>query len=153
MSAVLYRGPWASAPWQASRWPDFSPRELACPCCGEVCIRGDGLDALQRLRSAMAAPLVIDSGHRCALHNARVGGAPLSQHKTLAFDVRLCGHDPMALNRLAHGAGFTGFGYGQSFLHLDTRPLVRGRTRPAFWFYGPVSIARWAARGLGEAQR
>ena len=137
-----YLGPWAQAPWDASRWPNFRPRELACPCCGEVCVREDALDAIQRLRSAMAAPLTIDSGHRCALHNARVGGAPLSQHKSLAFDVRLAGHDPMRLSALARESGFRGFGYANTFLHLDMR------ARPAHWFYGKRSIAKWTSLGL-----
>ena len=137
-----YCGHWSAAPWEASRWPNFSPRELACPCCGELCVREDALDAIERLRAAMAAPLTIDSGHRCALHNARVGGAPLSQHKSLAFDVRLLGHDPMVLRARALDAGFRGFGYGNSFLHLDVR------ARPAHWFYGNRSIAKWTSLGL-----
>ncbi len=137
-----YIGPWRSAPWDASRWPNFSARELACPCCGELCVVPRALDAVQRLRTAMAAPLLIDSGHRCALHNARVGGAPLSQHKSLAFDVALAAHDPMALHAQARAAGFTGFGYANSFLHLDTR------ARPAHWFYGKRSIAKWTSLGL-----
>lgn len=150
---TFYLGPWRAAPWDASRWPNFSPHELACPCCGEICVRDDALDAIQRLRTAMGVPLIIDSGHRCAIHNAMVGGAPLSQHKTLAFDVRLAGHDPMRLQKTARAAGFTGFGYGQTFLHVDTRPLAAWRKHPAFWFYGPASIARWAALGLTSAHR
>lgn len=148
-----YTGPWRSAPWDASRWPNFSARELACPCCGELCVVPRALDAIQALRRAMAAPLTINSGHRCALHNARVGGAPLSQHKTLAFDVALAGHDPMALEKAARAAGFAGFGYGRTFLHLDMRPRAPWRTQPAFWFYGPASIAKWAALGLTLAHR
>ena len=139
---MLYLGYWRAAPWDAARWPDFSARELSCPCCGEVCVRSDALDAAQALRAAMEAPLVIDSGHRCALHNARVGGAPLSQHKSLAFDVRLQGHDPWRLRNLARESGFTGFGYGNTFLHLDVR------ARPAHWFYGKRSIAKWTSLGL-----
>jgi hypothetical protein len=140
--ASLYLGPWAGAPWDVSRWPNFSPHELACPCCGEILVREDALDAIQRLRDAMAAPLIIDSGHRCALHNARVGGAPLSQHKSLAFDVRLSGHAPMVLRACAQQCGFHGFGYGNSFLHLDVR------ARPAHWFYGKRSIEKWTSLGL-----
>jgi len=105
-------------------------------------VRTDTLDAIQRLRDLMAAPLTIDSGHRCALHNARVGGAPLSQHKSLAFDVRLAGHDALCLRNRAREAGFTGFGYGNTFLHLDVR------ARPAHWFYGKRSIEKWTSLGL-----
>ncbi len=137
-----YLGSWRTAPWDGARWPDFSPRELSCPCCGEECVFEQALDGLQRLRDAMGAALLIDSGHRCLLHNARVGGAPLSQHKRLAFDVRLAGHDPMRLRSCAAAAGFTGFGYGNGFLHLDVW------ARPAHWFYGKRSIEKWTSLGL-----
>ena len=84
------------------RWPHFSPRELACRCGGRFC-RGEYwhdesfLDALEALRADMAAPLVINSGHRCDLWNAWVGGAAHSMHKQIAVDVSLAGHDRFAL--------------------------------------------------------
>ena len=134
-----YCGPSASASWDTERWPHFTPHEIACPCCGETCIWPEALDALERLRAALASPLRINSGHRCALHNARVGGAPLSLHKKLAFDIALVGHDPAALLAAARSAGFTGFGFGRTFLHLDTRG------RPARWFYGKRSKSQWTS--------
>ena len=126
-----------SAPWDVQRWPHFSAHEIACPCCREAYVWPEALDALEALRAAVNAPLHINSGHRCALHNARVGGAPLSLHKRLAFDIALAGHDPVALATAAHAAGFTGFGFGQTFLHLDTLPHA------AHWFYGERSKAKW----------
>lgn len=136
---TFYLGPAARAPWDALRWPHFARREIACPCCGELAILPGALDALERLRAALHAPLHLTSAHRCALHNARVGGAPLSQHKRLAFDIALRGHDPARLVVAARASGFTGFGYGLSFLHLD------GRARPAHWFYGQRSIQQWTS--------
>jgi hypothetical protein len=127
------------AGWDAQRWPHFGPRQIACPCCGEIFIWPEALDALERLYAAMGTPLGINSGHRCALHNARVGGAPLSQHKRLAFDIALMGLDPARLVREARAAGFSGFGFGQTFLHLDTR------ARPAHWFYGTRSKQKWTS--------
>jgi len=132
----------ADAPWDRARWPHFSPREISCRHCGEICIWPEALDAIERLRMAMAAPLVVNSGHRCALHNARVGGAPLSMHKRLAFDIALNGHDPARLAEAARAAGFRGFGFGNSFLHLDTRGV------PARWFYGERSRIKWASLGI-----
>lgn len=133
---------WSRVEWDSARWPHFTPRELACHCCGEMCVWPEALDAIERLRRAMNAPLSIDSAHRCAAHNARVGGAPHSMHLQLAFDVALAGHDPFALERAAHQSGFRGFGYGQSFLHLDTR------AHPARWFYGDRSKSKWASLGI-----
>ena len=131
---------WSRVEWDSARWPHFTARELACHCCGEMCVWPDALDAIERLRRAMNAPLTINSGHRCALHNAR--GAPLSMHKQLAFDVELARHDPGQLERAAHESGFRGFGYGQSFLHLDTRD------HQARWFYGDRSKRKWASLGI-----
>jgi zinc D-Ala-D-Ala carboxypeptidase len=125
--------------WDAARWPHLAPREIACPCCGEIYIWPQALDTFERLQTLVGAPLIVNSGHRCALHNARVGGAPLSLHKKLAFDIALRGHDPPALARAARQAGFTGFGFGRSFLHLDTR------ARPAHWFYGARSKSTWTS--------
>jgi hypothetical protein len=133
---------WSRVKWDFARWPNFTPHELACHCCGEMCIWPEALDAIERLRRAVGAPLVINSGHRCALHNARVGGAPLSLHKRLAFDVALAGHNPSHLEHAAHASGFRGFGYGQTFLHLDTR------VHAARWFYGKRSKAKWASLGI-----
>ncbi len=88
------------------------------------------MDCLERLRKARGTAVVLNSAHRCALHNARVGGAPLSQHKKIAADVRLQGHDPHALFKDALASGFSSFGFYITFLHMDLRP---GR--------------RWSAKG------
>lgn len=123
------------------RWPHFSVAELACRCGGRFCGGAywhapDFLDALEGVRAEMGAPLLITSGHRCRGWNAAVGGAPLSQHKSIAADVVLSGHDRFALLAAAERAGFTGFGLARTFLHIDRR------ARPARWFY-PGSEALW----------
>jgi hypothetical protein len=133
---------WSRAEWDSARWPDFTAHELACQCCGEMCVWPEALDAIEALRRALGGPLRVNSGHRCAVHNARVGGAPLSMHKQLAFDVALAAHDPAQLAREAHACGFRGFGFGNTFLHLDTR------ARPARWFYGNRSKSKWASLGI-----
>lgn len=111
------------------RWPDFSPDEpnLYCPCCGEFWLDPHSMDMLQHARNILGKPIRINSGHRCWLHNARVGGAPLSEHKKIAFDINLRGHDRYDVLDCCMAAGFTTFGFYQTFLHTDRRP---GRT----WF-------------------
>lgn len=123
------------------RWAHFSVAELACRCAGRYCAGEywhdpDFLDGLEALRAKVRAPLIINSGHRCAGWNARVGGAPLSRHKQIAADIRLAGHDRFALLAAAERAGFTGFGLGRAFLHIDRR------ARPARWSY-PGSEVSW----------
>ncbi|MFI2810156.1 D-Ala-D-Ala carboxypeptidase family metallohydrolase [Microbulbifer sp. JSM ZJ756] len=128
---------YSEIPESVWRWPDFSPQEpnLACPCCGEFYLNVAAMDALQAVRDEIKRPIRINSGHRCALHNARVGGAPLSQHKLIAFDLSLAGHDRLALRDACKRAGFTGFGYYRTFLHVDP-----GRRR--FW-YGRGARQLW----------
>ncbi|MEL6210487.1 MAG: D-Ala-D-Ala carboxypeptidase family metallohydrolase, partial [Pseudomonadota bacterium] len=69
------------------------------------------------------------SGHRCDLWNAAVGGAPRSQHKKIAADIALAGHDRHKLKAAAERAGFSGLGLARTFLHVDRR------CGPAQWFY------------------
>lgn len=134
------RAPIPDADW-FSRWPNFTPLELACKCGGEFCNRSyfhdpAFLDALQELRNDQGR-LVINSGHRCPSYNAKIGGAPKSQHLGIAVDISLDGHDRWALAAAARQFGFTGFGYGLTFLHLALRD------RSAQWDYGPASRIAW----------
>ena len=123
------------------RWPHFSVAELSCRCGGRFC-RGEYwhapvfLDGLETMRVLMGAPLIINSGHRCMGWNAAVGGAPLSMHKTIAADIRLSGHDRWQMVSAAEAAGFSGIGYGRTFLHVDRR------ARPARWTY-PGAKTLW----------
>lgn len=111
------------------RWPNFTPREMACRHCGQGYHWPEFMDKLQALRDEIGAPLRILSAHRCGIHNARVGGAPMSEHRLLAVDIALRGHDRVHLRYVAKTIGFTGFGLYHTFIHLDLG-------RPRFW-YGP----------------
>lgn len=118
------------------RWPNFNVAELACRHCGESYYWPDFLDKLQTARSSVGAPFVILSGHRCSLHNARVGGAPFSQHLKLAVDISILGHDRQGLFRSCQLAGFTGFGFYNNFLHVDLG-------RPRKWWSGERAKQLW----------
>lgn len=135
-------GIYAKAPipteyWK-DRWPNFSPKEFACPHCGEYVHDTKFLDKLQALRFLVDKPFKINSGHRCKIHNERVGGAKASQHLNIAADISLNGHDRHDMANLADSLGFTGIGYGRTFLHVDLRDGPKKR-----WFY-PDSKASWA---------
>lgn len=116
------------------RWPHFTPAELACRCGGRGC-RGaywhnaEFLDALEALRQEMRRPLKINSGHRCAIWNAVVGGVPKSEHRQIAVDIAFQKHDRRELVEAAERLGFTGIGIAKTFLHLDRRET------PARWIY------------------
>ncbi|PHS40898.1 MAG: peptidase M15 [Robiginitomaculum sp.] len=120
--------------WDQGRWPNFSAAEMACRHCGQTYVWPEFMDRLQQARKTVGRPFQIFSAHRCALHNARVGGAPLSQHLKLAVDIGLYGHNPPLLHRACRDAGFRGFGFYQTFIHVDL-----GRTR--FW-YGNIKAKK-----------
>ena len=122
--------------WQPERWPNFAPEELACRHCHEIYIWPEFIDRLQSAREAASKPFKILSGHRCSLHNARIGGAPLSQHLRLAVDISLIGHERDRLLTVCKAAGFRGFGFYQTFLHIDL-----GRNR--HWFGGQKAKELW----------
>ena len=119
-------------------WPQFSASEMACRHCGEGYHWPEFMLALQAMRRDIRRPMRILSAHRCALHNARVGGAPLSQHLKLAADIASVGHDKGQLLAAARLAGFTGFGFYSQFLHIDMG-------RPRCWFGPGKARALWTA--------
>ena len=135
---------WAEVNTAGWRWPHFTAQELSCKCRGRHC-RGeyfhdpDFLDALERLRGAVDRPLKLNSGRRCEGHNRAEGGASRSQHALrIAGDISLAGHDRTTLARLAVAAGFTGIGFGRTFLHVD----MRRESRTA-WNYSALAKAPW----------
>lgn len=109
--------------------PNFTWKELECRCgCGARHISIAALDKLQLMRELWGAPLQINCAARCPTHNARVGGAPLSRHRSTesvaacAFDIHIGDYDKAALIALAERVGFGGIGVNyQTFLHVDDR--------------------------------
>lgn len=111
-----YKGEWP--------WKNFTPKEIACKHCGELYLDPKSMDALQELRDTWGKPIVINSAHRCSVHNAAVGGSENSQHLKIAFDCRCPEVDQVAFCRHAQAAGFKGFGRypKRGFVHLDCGP-------------------------------
>lgn len=122
--------------WDTRRWRNFKPSDFECPCCGEEYYWPEFLDILQAARELAGIPFKINSGHRCALHNARVGGAPLSQHLNLAVDISVYSHNRQKILTACRDAGFNGFGFYQNMLHVDLG-------RPRFWYSGEKAKQKW----------
>lgn len=120
---------WREVPKDAWRWNHFKPDEVASHGDGSLLVVEGALDTLERLRTLLGRPLVILSAYRDPVHNARVGGAPLSQHKFgKAFDLRL-DYDRDMLVGLAKEAGFRGIGLYKTFVHVDCGPSRRWDNR------------------------
>lgn len=134
------KAPSMSAEWKA-RWPNISPKELACKGTGEFYFDPQFNDALQALRDNLGGPIVITSGHRSVAHNRKVGGVSNSQHLKIATDIGFGRYTRAQLLRAAVQAGFRGLGLGGSFLHVDLRP------NPVMWIYqqrGGSTLREWA---------
>jgi uncharacterized protein YcbK (DUF882 family) len=109
---------------------------MSCRHCGEHYYWPEFMQKLQAARTLVDRPFHILSAHRCSLHNARIGGAPLSEHLRLAADISLQGHDKQALLGATRRAGFKGFGFYNTFLHIDLG-------RPRHWFGGQKAKDLW----------
>lgn len=108
---------------------NFNVREFKCPDCGSVDTLDRGLILnLQWIRDQIGRPLCVSSGYRCGPYNAKVGGAPLSQHQYgRAADVYATGVSSKRLAQLAEQVGFNGLFIYSSHIHVDTRAYkVRG---------------------------
>lgn len=128
------------------KWPfkNFPYREVCCPCCGALPKAAyASIAKAQWVREKLGIPVVMNSAHRCWLKNALVGGAPLSMHKmVIAFDISMRGKNKkerLKIVKVCKEAGFTGFGYYKTFLHVDCG-------RPRFW-YGRGAKASWQWNG------
>jgi zinc D-Ala-D-Ala carboxypeptidase len=109
--------------WETTRWPNFTPKELSCKCCGEYYHDPSSLDKLQKLRTIINKPIILNSAHRCVDHNAKQPGASKnSRHLKIAFDISLNNHNPISVLTTALLVEFKAYGIYRSFLHLDNRP-------------------------------
>ena len=101
--------------------PYFTDDEFRCPDCG-LFIPNDQLRTLlEQAREALGRPIVIDSGTRCLIHNAQVGGRPNSAHLTgEAADVRCFADDTRwALLKIFFALGVKRIELAPTWLHID----------------------------------
>jgi len=114
---------------------NFNISEFGCRHCGAV---PTGMpparlvQILQAIRDHFAAPVTINSGHRCKVHNANVKGARNSRHLVGdAADIMVRGVTPRAVHAYAETllAGTGGLGLYNTFTHIDVRPGPPARWR------------------------
>lgn len=116
---------------------NFSLDEFRCHHCQKSMIDNNLIISLQQLRNVAEASIKIDSGYRCKIHNAAIGGSPNSYHvRGMAADIVIQGKSVREMYELAVLIpGFRNGGIGiypdNGFIHVD----VRGK------------IARWARVG------
>lgn len=115
--------------------PYFKESEFKCKCGKCVLPKGQPndelIDLLCEIREHFNAPLIINSGYRCASHNAKIGGAAKSRHiigdavdftikgvKTIEV-YRYCENLPNA-DKLGLAIKHSKDAF-KGFVHLDTR--------------------------------
>lgn len=110
----------------------FNSDEFDCQgvgCCSETIINEKLLDILEMNTEQFGKPIKINSGYRCPVHNAAVGGAYGSRHtKGDAADTVVQGITPQAVAQFNESKGVKGIGLYNSFVHLDTRDVK------SFWY-------------------
>jgi len=134
----MFYAHWEDVPPQHWPWGNFTPEELASQGDQSIMIDAEAIDRLQWTRGTVGR-MIVNSAYRDPIHNARVGGAPLSGHKFgHAFDISLRGHDRHGLLNTCRSAGFTGFGFYQTFLHVD----CGGRRQ---WYGDNIARTTWTS--------
>ena len=133
---------------------NFRVSEFACHgsgCCTTVNIDEKLVECLQKIRDHFGKPVTINSGYRCATHNARVGGASSSRHaKGQAADIAVKDVAPAEVAKYAESIGILGIGLYETakdgyFVHIDTR------TTKSFW-YGQGQAYRSTFGGAVETK-
>ncbi|ADL53188.1 D-Ala-D-Ala carboxypeptidase family metallohydrolase [Clostridium cellulovorans] len=117
---------WLSKPAYGASTAHFSQSEFKCSCCGSL---GGGMKTSLLLRlEALRAKLggkstTVNSGYRCAKHNAEVGGEDNSYHmKSVAADIQVSGVAPSTVASNAETIfGDGGLGRYSTFTHVDVR--------------------------------
>lgn len=59
---------------------NFKVSEFACKCGCDNKVKQELIDMCQVIRDRAGIPIHVNSGYRCAAHNAKVGGVKGSQH-------------------------------------------------------------------------
>jgi len=99
----------------------FTLSEFKCPCCGQVIIKRELLNLLDKARDIAGIPFKINSGYRCEKHNKEVGGKPNSSHlQGYAADISATTsrHRYLIVNALLK-AGASRIGIAENFVHVD----------------------------------
>lgn len=122
----------------------FSEDELKCKASGLLILAPGFAEALADLRIAFNSPMPVISCCRSTAHNAKVGGAELSQHicdtgrGANAVDIRIAdGISRARLSKIALNKGWS-VGVKQGMVHLDRRTAIRESDPQVLFLYGTV---------------
>ena len=112
----------------------FKSDEFKCPCCDIVIVSGWLIHLLNKVRTGLGKPMVVNSGYRCKKHNREVGSFDDSAHRRgTAADIKCTDSvDRFKIIKLAYEVGFKRMGIEGNFIHLDVDEELPQRV---LWFY------------------
>lgn len=130
---------------------NFKLSEFDCKCsrCTTVLLDDALVEILQKIRDHFGVSVNVNSGYRCAEHNAEVGGDPGSHHvKGMAADITVKGVEPEEVARYAESIGIRRIGlydkdYGY-FVHIgsgDTKNYWKNTSSNKVDTFGGVAEA------------
>ncbi|WP_444884559.1 D-Ala-D-Ala carboxypeptidase family metallohydrolase [Microbulbifer sp. PSTR4-B] len=90
----------------------FTELELACRCCGKNYFKDETLRRLIQVRERFGKPMIINSGYRCPVHNARLN-ATMTHTTGQAIDVQVASGRAYRLIKITQEEGFTVIGVWQ----------------------------------------
>lgn len=104
---------------------NFRLDEFKCKCgkCDPILVDDQLIAWLQKIRDHFGKSVNINSGYRCAKHNAdpEVGGSPTSHHvKGMAADIRVQGITPEEVAKYAESIGIQRIGLYDTFVHIGS---------------------------------
>ncbi len=113
---------------------NFRLDEFKCKCgkCDPILVDDQLITHLQKIRDHFGRRVNVNSGYRCAKHNAdpKVGGSPGSHHvKGMAADIRVEGITPEEVAKYAEYIGIQRIGLYDTFVHIGsdtTRKFWKG---------------------------
>ena len=130
---------------------NFTSTEFDCQgsgCCSSTIVDEKLVEYLQKIRDHFGKPVNINSGYRCATHNASVGGATKSNHMDgKAADIRISGVTPLEVAQYAEHIGILGIGVYSWGIHIDTR------TSKYFWYDGGESNVKTFGNTFQEEKK
>lgn len=102
----------------------FRESEFGCKCCNATVPNPHLLVVLELIRQHFKRPIYINSGYRCEKHNAKVGGAKLSQHRLgTAADIVVDNVSPIEVYKYVDSIFPDSYGLAayETFTHIDVR--------------------------------
>lgn len=109
---------------------NFKLDEFKCKCgkCDPILVDEALVTWLQKIRDHFGKSVNINSGYRCAKHNAdpKTGGSPTSHHvKGKAADIRVEGVVPLEVAKYAESIGIQRIGLYDTFVHIGSDPTKK----------------------------